>query len=122
MSTPLSILKKYWKHDHFRPLQEDIINSVLKNQDTLALLPTGGGKSICFQVPALILDGLCVVITPLIALMNDQRTGDGRAANEAVRLRRIREDARRPISVNLAETIALSHELIKLADSAKRRR
>lgn len=74
MSSPLSVLKQYWKHAQFRPLQEDIINSLLKGQDTLALLPTGGGKSVCFQVPALIMDGLCIVVTPLIALMNDQVT------------------------------------------------
>lgn len=72
METPLNILRKYWKHDQFRPLQEDIVNSVLKHQDTLALLPTGGGKSVCFQVPALVMDGICIVVTPLIALMNDQ--------------------------------------------------
>lgn len=72
METPHTILKKYWKHGQFRPLQEDIINAVLEGRDTLALLPTGGGKSICFQVPALLLEGLCVVITPLIALMKDQ--------------------------------------------------
>ena len=66
------ILKEHWGFDHFRPLQEDIINSVLKGKDTLALLPTGGGKSICFQVPALAKDGLCLVISPLIALMKDQ--------------------------------------------------
>jgi ATP-dependent DNA helicase RecQ len=72
MPTPLEILSKFWGYDHFRPLQEDIINSVLNKNDTLALLPTGGGKSICFQVPAMALDGLCLVVSPLIALMKDQ--------------------------------------------------
>ncbi|MES2004646.1 MAG: ATP-dependent DNA helicase RecQ [Bacteroidota bacterium] len=72
MTTPLSILQKYWHHEAFRPMQEEIILSVLEGNDTLALLPTGGGKSICFQVPALMKDGLCLVISPLIALMQDQ--------------------------------------------------
>lgn len=72
LETPHSILKKYWGHDHFRPLQEDIVHAVLTKGDTLALLPTGGGKSVCFQVPTMLLEGLCIVITPLIALMKDQ--------------------------------------------------
>lgn len=66
------ILIKYWGYSSFRPLQEDIINSVLEGNDTLALMPTGGGKSITFQVPALAKEGLCIVVTPLIALMQDQ--------------------------------------------------
>jgi ATP-dependent DNA helicase RecQ len=66
------ILLKYWGHNNFRPLQEDIINSALEGKDTLALLPTGGGKSICFQIPAMAKDGICIVVSPLIALMKDQ--------------------------------------------------
>ncbi|OWY25768.1 RecQ family ATP-dependent DNA helicase [Sphingobacteriales bacterium UPWRP_1] len=66
------ILEKFWGYPAFRPMQEDIIRSVLGGKDTLALLPTGGGKSICFQVPGLAKDGLCIVVSPLIALMKDQ--------------------------------------------------
>ncbi|MEO5642285.1 MAG: ATP-dependent DNA helicase RecQ [Bacteroidia bacterium] len=72
MQDPKSILSQYWGFDNFRPLQEEIIISVLDGKDTLALLPTGGGKSICFQVPALCTDGICIVVSPLIALMHDQ--------------------------------------------------
>jgi ATP-dependent DNA helicase RecQ len=70
--SPLEILQKYWGYQTFRPLQEDIVRSALDGRDTLALLPTGGGKSICFQVPALCREGICLVVSPLIALMKDQ--------------------------------------------------
>ena len=72
MIDALKILKKYWKHTSFRDAQAEIIEAVLKKKDVVALLPTGGGKSICFQVPAMQLQGICIVISPLIALMQDQ--------------------------------------------------
>ena len=72
MSSAVEILKKYWNHDAFRAPQDEIIASVMEGNDTFALMPTGGGKSICFQVPALLLDGIALVISPLVALMKDQ--------------------------------------------------
>ena len=66
------ILKQYWGYDRFRGIQEDIIDSISKNKDTLGLMPTGGGKSITFQVPALAKDGLCLVITTQISQMKDK--------------------------------------------------
>ncbi len=72
MQKPLDILKKYWQHTEFRSMQEDIIDSVLNGKDTFALLPTGGGKSVCFQIPALLKPGICLVISPLVALIKDQ--------------------------------------------------
>ncbi|MBX2896782.1 MAG: RecQ family ATP-dependent DNA helicase [Cyclobacteriaceae bacterium] len=72
MRASTDILKHYWGYTHFRPPQDQIIDAVINKQDTVAILPTGGGKSICFQVPALMQEGICLVITPLIALMQDQ--------------------------------------------------
>ena len=72
MQTALQILQKYWKHDAFRSLQNEIIDAVLSGKDTFALMPTGGGKSICFQIPGMMNEGICLVISPLVALMKDQ--------------------------------------------------
>jgi ATP-dependent DNA helicase RecQ len=72
MTSPTKILQQYWSFNSFRPLQQDIIEAVLAGKDTLALMPTGGGKSLCYQVPALCRPGVCLVISPLIALMKDQ--------------------------------------------------
>ncbi|GAA4281674.1 RecQ family ATP-dependent DNA helicase [Gaetbulibacter aestuarii] len=72
MEHPVKLLERYWNYTEFRPLQEEIIEAVLSGEDTFALLPTGGGKSLCFQIPALAKPGICIVISPLIALMKDQ--------------------------------------------------
>ena len=72
MTSPLDILKEYWGYSSFRPMQDKIVNTALAGKDVLAILPTGGGKSVCFQVPTMLKDGIALVITPLIALMKDQ--------------------------------------------------
>lgn len=72
MNSPHEILKKHWGFSNFREPQQEIIKAVLAKKDVIALLPTGGGKSICYQIPALVLEGVCLVISPLIALMEDQ--------------------------------------------------
>ncbi|MBL0314985.1 MAG: RecQ family ATP-dependent DNA helicase [Flavobacteriales bacterium] len=95
MAVPHDILKQYWGYDAFRPKQEDIVRAVLDGRDTLALLATGGGKSICFQVPAMCMEGICVVISPLLALMNDQVANlvkkgiDAVAVNSAMSMKEI---------------------------------
>ncbi|MBQ5582111.1 MAG: DEAD/DEAH box helicase, partial [Bacteroidales bacterium] len=70
--SPREVLEKYWGYSSFRPMQEEIISKALDGQDVLAVLPTGGGKSVCFQVPAMMRPGLALVVTPLVALMKDQ--------------------------------------------------
>ena len=72
MHNPLQVLKHYWGYDGFRPGQAEVIDSILSGHDTLALMPTGGGRSITFQVPALANPGICLVVSPLVALMKDQ--------------------------------------------------
>ena len=78
-------LKRYWGFTEFRPVQLEIIRSVLEGRDTLALMPTGGGKSLTYQVPTLAREGLCIVVTPLIALMKDRSTGSGRGPSRPLR-------------------------------------
>ena len=72
INEPISILKKYYGYDDFREGQESVINTILEGNDCLAIMPTGAGKSICYQIPALMFDGITIVISPLISLMQDQ--------------------------------------------------
>ena len=72
MKEIVNILQRVWGFNSFRPLQEEIVENAINGKDTLALLPTGGGKSICFQVPGIAREGVCIVVSPLIALMQDQ--------------------------------------------------
>lgn len=86
MNTATHILKKYWNHDAFRAPQQEIIEAVLAKNNVIALLPTGGGKSICFQVPTLLQEGVCIVVSPLIALMQDQVTNLSNRGIKAIAL------------------------------------
>ena len=72
LESPKEILRKYWGYSEFKGSQQKIIEAVLNRQDVLALLPTGGGKSLCFQIPAMAKDGICIVISPLISLIQNQ--------------------------------------------------
>lgn len=109
----VEILSKYWGHQSFRPLQWEIIESVLQKKDTVALLPTGGGKSVCFQVPAMVLNGLCIVVTPLIALMKDQvmqlnKKGIGASAIHSGM-------SRREIDITIGNCIQKKHQFLYLS-------
>ena len=81
-----SVLKTYWGHDDFRGLQEPVIQTVLTKQDCVVVLPTGGGKSLCYQLPTMVNEGLCIVVSPLIALIKDQVYGLNRIGIKALEL------------------------------------
>lgn len=106
-SRALSILKEYWGYSSFRPLQEDIAESVINGNDALAILPTGGGKSICYQVPAIAMGGMCLVVSPLIALMKDQVQGLKKLKITAATLHSGMESAEIELLLNNAQYGAL---------------
>ncbi len=83
--SPSEVLKEYWGYDGFRPMQEEIITAALEGKDVLAIMPTGGGKSVCFQVPGLMRDGITLVVTPLIALMKGSGPESERQGGEGAR-------------------------------------
>jgi ATP-dependent DNA helicase RecQ len=110
LPTPAHILQQYWGYHAFRPLQEDIINSVLAGKDVLALLPTGGGKSVCYQVPALLVEGVTLVISPLIALMHDQVTRLHKLGIPSIAL--YSGMSNRELKTNLQNAVAGEYELL----------
>ncbi|MFY0629699.1 MAG: RecQ family ATP-dependent DNA helicase [Flavobacteriaceae bacterium] len=103
MSQALNILQKYWRYDSFKNNQEQIINAVLGKNDTLVLLPTGGGKSLCYQIPALLCDGTCIVISPLLSLMKDQ----------------VDHLQAKGIKANMIQSKATTDEIVALFDNVK---
>ncbi|MGY6560557.1 MAG: RecQ family ATP-dependent DNA helicase [Luteibaculaceae bacterium] len=110
---PEDILKQYWGYDKFRTLQPEIIQDIISGKDVLALLPTGGGKSICFQVPALCMPGICIVVSPLVALMNDQIKN---LAERGVKSLAVHSNlSRREIDVNLDKAIYEDYKLLYLS-------
>lgn len=98
--TPLEILKKYWGYDSFRFKQEEIISSILANRDTLGIMPTGGGKSITYQVPAMMKTGVCVVVEPLISLIKDQIDGLEKVGLKAVSINSLQTSERNDAAIN----------------------
>lgn len=98
--TPLEILKKYWGYDSFRFKQEEIISSILANRDTLGIMPTGGGKSITYQVPAMMKTGVCVVVEPLISLIKDQIDGLEKVGLKAVSINSLQTSERNEAAIN----------------------
>ena len=106
MISPAQILQKYWGHSSFRDSQEDIIKAVLNKKDVVTILPTGGGKSVCYQVPGLILEGVCLVISPLISLMNDQTE---QLRNNGIKALTIKSKATTDEIVSLFDNLKFGH-------------